>query len=137
MSHISDDRPVVIVERSAGIGAFLLGGLLGAAAALLLAPMSGEQARRALRERGQRLRERTRETADEWSERVEDGYERAKERLEEGLDSVRRNLRETREGAGDALDAGKAAVTSARSELERRLADSRSRRKATADETAE
>ncbi len=134
MGH--DDKPVVVVERSGGVGAFLMGAALGALAALLLAPHSGEETRRVLRDRGRRLREQAEETADEWTDRVEDGYERAKQRVEEGFESVRRNITEKRGSARDAVDAGKAAVSTAREELERRLAESRSRRKVTAVEDA-
>lgn len=45
------DGPVVVVDRQSGVGAFLLGLGLGAAAALLLAPRSGEDTRRQLSRR--------------------------------------------------------------------------------------
>ncbi len=112
MPHVRDDKPVIIVERSSGgLGGFLFGLLVGAGAALLFAPQSGEETRRVIKDRSRQL------------------YETA-----------RRGLRDTREGAQDALDAGKAAVHSARDELERRLADSRSRGKRSGgddDEAAE
>lgn len=130
MPHVRDDKPVIIVERSSGgLGGFLLGLLLGAGAALLFAPQSGEETRRVIKHRGRQLRDDAQAKAEEWREQVEEGYGRARDRLEEGFDAARRGLRETREGAHDALDAGKAAVHSARDELERRLAESRSRGK--------
>ncbi len=129
MAHGRDEAPVVVVEKSSGgVGAFLLGLLVGAGAALLLAPQSGEETRRVIRERGRRLRDVVGERADELSGRVEEGYERAKARLEEGFETARRTIDEKRAGARDALDAGKAAVHSARDELERRLAKSRGAR---------
>ncbi len=129
MTHGRDDAPVVVVEKSnGGVGAFLLGLLLGAGAALLLAPHSGEETRRVIRERSRRLRETVGERAEELGDRVEEGYERAKARLEEGFDTARRTIDEKRTGARDALDAGKAAVHSAREELDRRLAKSRAAR---------
>jgi gas vesicle protein len=132
-------RPVVVVERSgSGVGAFLLGALLGAGVALLFAPQSGEETRRVIRERGRRLRHRLEAAADDLQERAEEGYESAKQRLEEGFESVRRNIEEKRAGAHDALDAGRAAVHSAREELERRLSESRARRRPNpAEEVAE
>ncbi len=141
MPHVRDDKPVIIVERSSGgLGGFLFGLLVGAGAALLFAPQSGEETRRVIKDRSRQLRDDAQSKAEEWREHVEEGYGRAKERLEDGYETARRGLRDTREGAQDALDAGKAAVHSARDELERRLADSRSRGKRSGgddDEAAE
>ena len=138
MTHMRDDKPVIIIEKSGGgVGGFLLGLLIGAGAALLFAPQSGEETREQLRERGRKLRDDARARAEDLQERVEEGYERAKERLEEGFESARNVLREKREGAHDALDAGKAAVHSARDELERRLAERRAGRTAAEPEEAE
>lgn len=140
MPHVRDDRPVIIVERSSGgLGGFLFGLLVGAGAALLFAPQSGEETRRVIKDRSRQLRDDAQAKAEEWREQAEEGYGRARERLEDGFDAARRGLRETREGAQDAVDAGKAAVHSARDELERRLADSRSRGEASPadDEAAE
>jgi gas vesicle protein len=138
MTHTRDDKPVIIIERSGGgLGGFLVGLLIGAGAALLLAPQSGEETREQLVERGKKLRDDARSRAEDLRDRVEDGYERAKERLEDGLDSARSTFREKRVGAHDALDAGKAAVHSARDELERRLAEARAGRKESEPEEAE
>lgn len=141
MSHIRDDAPVVVVEKSSGgLGGFLLGVLVGGAVALLFAPQSGEETRRQLQDRGRRLRDAAGDRLDGWGEKIEDGYEEAKAKVEEGFESARRTLGETRDHARDAVDAGKSAVHSARDELERRLATSRrAREKARAgedDETA-
>ena len=140
MPQDRDDRPVIIVERSSGgLGGFLFGLLVGAGAALLFAPQSGEETRQVLKDRSRQLRDDAQAKAEGWREQVEEGYGRARERLEDGFDAARRGVRETRDGAQDAVDAGKAAVHSARDELERRLADSRSRGKASQadDEAAE
>lgn len=48
-----DDERLVVVEHRASVGAFLIGLGLGAAAALLLAPGSGEDTRRQLSRRAQ------------------------------------------------------------------------------------
>ncbi len=131
-----DDRPVIIVERSSGVGAFLFGAALGAVAALLMAPQSGEDTRRAIGDRGRRVRDRASEAADELAERVEGRYEQAKERFENGFESVRKTLKERHGEAREAVDAGKAAVSTARDELEKRLSETRSRRKVTTAEEA-
>ncbi|MFQ5704056.1 MAG: YtxH domain-containing protein [Gemmatimonadales bacterium] len=124
-----EGSPVVIVDRSSGIGAFLWGAVVGAAAALLLAPRTGEETREVLRTRGRRLRLQAEDAADTLKSRVEDSYEQAKSRVEEGFEAARSTLSDTRDGARDAVDAGKAAVHTARDELERRLSDARSSRK--------
>jgi len=124
MSH-GENQPVIVVEKSSGIGAFLWGAVIGAGVALLLAPRTGEETRAELRSKGRQLRAKAEDTADDLHTRLEDGYEKAKSRVEEKFERTRRNLSETRAGARDAVKAGKAAVHSAREELESRLADAK------------
>ncbi len=93
MSH-EEGHPVVIVERSSGLGSFLWGALVGAGLGLLLAPRSGEETRQVLRSQGRRLRARAEETAEDLQSRVEDGYERAKQRVEAGFETARHHLGE-------------------------------------------
>lgn len=52
------------------LAGFLLGGIVGAAVALLMAPQSGEQIREDLRERGIELRNRSEEFSGEAMERA-------------------------------------------------------------------
>ena len=53
-------------EKGLGfIGGFVLGGLVGAAVALLLAPASGEATREQIREEGIALRNRSQEISEE------------------------------------------------------------------------
>ena len=48
MPHVRDDKPVIIIEKSSGgLGGFFLGLLIGAGAALLLAPQVKKLARTA------------------------------------------------------------------------------------------
>lgn len=122
MAH--DDRPVVVVERG-GLGSFLSGLLLGAGVALLLAPRSGEETRALIADRARRIRDAAEDGIDDLQDVVDDGYERAKENVERGIDSARRTIDQKRKGARAAVDAGRSAVRSAREELERRLAESR------------
>jgi gas vesicle protein len=116
------EEPVVIVEKSeSGMGSFLWGALLGAGLALLFAPQSGEDTRRQLKARGRRLWAAAEEKASEIQDLVASGFEDARERVEDVIDDRRQQAR-------DVVDAGRAAVHSARDELERRLADARAAR---------
>ena len=132
MSHQHSDQPVVVVERSdGGLGGFLLGLAVGAGVALLFAPKTGEETRRQLKNTGRRLRTVATEKSEELQDALGGGYERTRDRIEEGLDSARQTIDEKRETAQDAFEAGKSAVKTARSELERRLAKSKAARSTT------
>ncbi len=116
------EDPIVIVEKSdSGVGSFIWGALIGAGLALLFAPQSGEETRRLLKNRGRRLWAAAEEKASELQDMVTSGFEDAKERVEDVIDDRRQQAR-------DVVDAGRAAVHSARDELERRLADARAAR---------
>jgi gas vesicle protein len=82
------------------IGAFLIGGLIGAAVALLYAPRAGEQTRQELRESGRMVKDRAMRTIDEAQARMESFTEESKRRLgklrdigQETLDEQKRSLR--------------------------------------------
>lgn len=129
MVRRQDDQPVIVIEKSGGgIGAFLAGAALGAIAALLLAPQSGEETRAQLRLRARRLRDAAEDRLDDLQEAVESGYARTKASVEAGLQRARSSLDERRAEARDTVDAGRQAVRTAREELERRLADARAQR---------
>ena len=139
MSDQRESQPVVVVEHSGGLGSFLLGLAVGAGLALLFAPKTGEETRRTIKDQGKKLRAIAGERADELQDSLEHGYQRTKERLEEGLATARRKVEEKKESTVEAIEAGKAAVHSAREELDNRLSKARAeRKKATvADETGE
>lgn len=128
MAERHDDRPVIIIEKSGGIGVLLAGLAIGAGLGLLLAPQSGEETRRRLSAKAREAREAAEEKFDDLQEAFEDGYERTKASIEEGLASARRRVTTKRDDVRRAADAGRAAVRTARDELERRLAESRSAR---------
>ncbi len=117
----TEEPRVVVVEKSGGLGSFLLGLAVGAGLALLLAPQSGEDTRRLLRARGRRLWTAAEEKAEELQDLVAGGFEDAKARVEEVLD-------DRRQAARDTLEAGRATARSARDELEHRLAEARAAR---------
>ncbi len=64
--------------------AFILGGVLGAAFALLFAPESGSKTRERLKEVASGFKEKTRDVAEDFREKFEEVIDKSKEALEEG-----------------------------------------------------
>lgn len=128
--HEDEDEVVVVEKRGFPVVPFLWGVAVGAALALLFAPMSGEEMRANLRTRGRRLKDLAVSKADELQELVTDTYERARAGVEAGLETAKRGVREGRQVAGDVAEAGRAAAHTAREELERRLGEAREARRA-------
>jgi gas vesicle protein len=86
------------------VGLFL-GGLAGVVTALLLAPQSGEETRRQIREKGIELRERTAELVEDT---VAQGREKFNELKHQGQDLAVGQL----DRVSDAAQAGKKAIQS-------------------------
>jgi gas vesicle protein len=120
-------REVVFVERAGDASAKWLfwGAVLGAGLALLYAPRSGEETRRALQRKLWKLRAMTEEKLDEIAHQFGSDAE-AREELADDDDDF--------EDAGEpsALRSRTSGAT-ARDELERRLAEARARRRAVGD----
>ena len=129
--HEHEDDDVVYVEKGGSpFVPFLWGAAVGAAVALLLAPSSGEELRATIANRARRLKDLAVDKAGDLEEQVEHSYERARAKVEEELDTARRYVGDTKQAASDVVQAGKAAASSAREELERRLEDARESRRA-------
>ena len=92
------------------LSGFIIGGLVGAAVALMLAPQSGEETRTILKEKGIELKDRAAETADEARARAEQVTADARARAED-LRRRGQELYEEQKGRiGKAIDAGKEAA---------------------------
>jgi len=79
---------------------FILGGLIGAGAALLFAPQSGEQTRTMLRERGIELRDR-----------ADDEIRELRQRADETLADFRKQAADVQEKAMKAVDEARTRLT--------------------------
>jgi hypothetical protein len=127
MARRTKGREVVYVERGGDASAKWLfwGAVLGAGLALLYAPRSGEETRRVLQRKLWKLRAMTEEKLDELAQQFGSGKEALEELADDDdeLEDVGEppSLRPRSSGA------------SAREELERRLAEARSRRRAVGD----
>jgi gas vesicle protein len=120
-----DGIPYVVIERTgSGLISFVWGALIGAAAALLLAPKSGAETQQELKERARRLRERAEEKAGELQDTLQDAFTQGRRQVEEKYEVAKGKVQEGRERAQHALDAGKKAARAARSEMETRMGQS-------------
>jgi hypothetical protein len=126
MARSRSGSEVVYVERGGDASAKWLfwGALLGAGLALLYAPRSGEETRRLVQRRLWKLRAMTEEKLDEFSQQL--GGRSRTEFSEPPDDEEDDDL--DAESYGNGLGRGSGA--SARQDIERRLAEARSRRRA-------
>lgn len=121
-----DDVPYIVIERrSGGAGPFLWGALLGAGAALLLAPRSGEQTQEEIRERMRRIRSAAEDRVTDARSTVTEAITRTRDEIQERIDHVRDTIDTRTTRARDAVDAGRRAARDARSELQRRVAEAK------------
>jgi hypothetical protein len=129
MAGRKQGREVVYVERGGDASAKWLfwGAVLGAGLALLYAPRTGEETRRVLQRKLWKLRAVTEEKLDELAQQFSSG----REALQELTDDDDDELDEL--GEAPPLRSRAGAGGSARDELERRLAESRARRRAAGD----
>lgn len=123
-----DGVPYVVIERSSsGLFPFVWGALLGAAAALLLAPKSGAETQQELKERARRLRDVAEEKVGELQGTLNEALDSGRRQVEEKYGLAKDKVSEGRTKAQQAIDAGKKAAKAARSELEDRLAEGESK----------
>jgi gas vesicle protein len=107
---------------------FLIGGVVGAAAALLLAPQSGEETREMIRERGLELEGRAGEYANVARRRADELADDARRRAEEARQRGRMVLDEQRTRLEDAIEEGKEAAAKKRDELMQKLEAEKNKR---------
>lgn len=119
------------------IAGFLVGALVGAAAALLLAPQSGEQTRTLIRERGLELGQRADELSVEARRRAEELQAEARDRAKQVQAEARERAKQVQSQAKErasqlqetvkqAVEEGKAVADEKRKELLSQLEDEQS-----------
>ena len=123
-----DDDQVVVVERDSGgmsVGAFALGLAIGAAAALLWAPASGEETRARIRREARRAGERARELKEDITEQVVERAERVRDVVGGRVRNTRDEVTRRAQAVGDAVHAGRDAASTAREELDNAVAETK------------
>jgi gas vesicle protein len=126
MHHDHRDEPYVVIEKHSGdVGSLLLGVLIGAGVALLFAPRSGPETRRAIGRRARQATDKVKGVAEEVTGQVVDTYEGAKARVEEQIDAARSAIESKKRQVSRAMEAGREAAHEARAELEARLAETK------------
>ena len=120
-------EPYVIVERreSAGVGPFLIGLAFGAGVALLLAPQSGEETRRAVARRARRAQQVAQDFVEDVSGTVSDKFQEVRATVEERIEATLEAVDDKKRRVSNAFHAGRAAAREARGELEQRIAESK------------
>jgi gas vesicle protein len=119
-------EPYVIVERqSAGIGPLLIGLALGAGAALLFAPQSGEETRREIKRRARRAQEAAQGFVEDVSGTVADKFNEVRATVEERIEATLDAVDDKKRRVTNAFHAGRAAARDARGELEQRIAETK------------
>lgn len=124
--EVDDDEPYVVIEKHQGsVGSLLLGVAVGAGLALLFAPRSGAETRRAIGDQARRVKAGAEDMVEDASDRVTDTFQQARARVEERLDSARTAIEMKKQQVARAMDAGRYAAQQAREDLERRIAETK------------
>ena len=121
-----DVEPYIIVEKGdVGVGPFLLGILVGAGAALLFAPQSGEETRAGIARSARRVQQNAQDLVEDASEKVADKFRQVRDSVEERIEATLDAVDDKRRRVSNAYNAGRAAAREARGELEQRIADTK------------
>lgn len=96
---------------------FLVGGLVGAAAALLLAPQSGEETRALIREKGIELQDRADEMTVDARRRAEELQVQAREKASAVSTQTKTKATEIQSKVMAAVEQGKTAATQQKEDL--------------------
>ena len=129
-----EEHEVVVREiRSGGVGTFLAGIAIGAVVALLVAPQSGADTRREIRNRADRARKRAIKAAEDFGGTVRERVRDARDYVEDELEAAKHVYQEKKRGFSRAVDAGREAARHTRENIETQVAEARAAYEAGAD----
>jgi len=94
-------------EKLNGVGLFVVGGLVGAGLALILAPQSGKKTRRDIVHLGKRAKLESEKIQLEMSHAINDLVDDVSEKVQEGLERSREWTDRTTQGVLTALNTGR------------------------------
>jgi gas vesicle protein len=97
-------------DFGAFVSGFFIGGLIGAAVALLMAPQSGEETRTMIKDKSIELRDQVEATAEEARKRAEDLAQEARTRAEQLQERGQVILEEQKARIEEAVETGKKAA---------------------------
>lgn len=122
------EDPYIVIEQKggSGVGSFIVGALLGAGVALLLAPYSGEETQEEIKERARRLKTS-----------AGDQIRTAQKNIEERLDHTRDEIMDRVGTVREAVQSGRQAAREARTDLEHKLERSKAAYRAGVDAARE
>jgi len=120
-----DPSYVIVEKREAGIGQFLLGMALGAGAAVLFAPQTGEETRRGIARSARRVQQNAQGFVEDVSGNVADKFREVRASVEERIEATLDAVDDKRRRVSNAYQAGREAAREARGELEQRIADTK------------
>lgn len=112
---MAEDRYYGEMNFLASLGLIFLGAMIGAGAALLLAPKSGRETRELLMERGAEFAKRAQEGAEEAKEVAQDLFSKGKDLFEEqssrlrvafeaGREAMRQEMAKSRAGDSSSME---------------------------------
>ncbi len=104
-------------DFGAFVSGFVIGGLVGAAAALLLAPQSGEETRTLIRDKGIELKDQVEQSAAETRAKAEELAQEARMRAEDLQKRGQVILDEQKTKIEKAVESGKKAAKKKKDEL--------------------
>jgi len=120
-----DDLPHIVIERRGAGSAFVLGALVGAGAALLLAPRSGAETQAEIVRAALGLRSAAGDRVGGARGAMVGRVERTRGQLVDGVSAVRGAVESRAAQAHSAVGVGRAAAVDARAELRRRVEEAK------------
>ncbi len=111
------------------LGGFLLGGLVGATAALLMAPASGKHTREQIRFEGAALKQRGHEFSDDTMRQAQKLVQDGQKGISDAQARVGSAIQEQKDNVHGAIDAGKQAASQRKEDLVNRFEDAKAHAK--------